>query len=194
MKHLIPSILIGLLCSSLACAAPKPHPLFDAVANDDVAALERYVAGGGDVNINNCKALWSAYHGRKFNAVTYLESVGAKANAHQTLAFLILVQVDLTVAKNMIELYRLDHKKLPATLALAVAGAPATESTYAFDKDFWGRPLVYKPQGNSYILGTYGFDGKPGGSGFSRDIFLSTSEDEIEAAEKSVPLPATCRE
>jgi hypothetical protein len=194
MKYLSSSLLIGLLCSGLACAAPTPSALFDAVANDDVAALERYVAAGGDVNADKCKALWSAYHGRKLKAVAYLESVGAKANARQTMAFLISAQLDLNVTKNMIELYRLDHKKLPATLALAVAAASPGDSGVAYDKDFWGRPLIYKPKGNTYVLGTYGFDGKPEGSGFSRDLFLSTSEDEIEAAEQAVSLPAPCRQ
>jgi hypothetical protein len=36
--------------------------------------------------------------------------------------------------------------------------------------DGWGRPLVYSVQGTTFTLLSYGRDGKPGGTGFDRDL------------------------
>jgi hypothetical protein len=39
--------------------------------------------------------------------------------------------------------------------------------------DPWGREVVYREKGNSYQIGTFGEDGKPGGGDADEDVFLS---------------------
>ncbi len=95
----------------------------------------------------------------------------------------------LTAAKAQLELfglaldqYRLDNDYYPSdaqgleALRTAPQGEPAAHNWRGpylkkpLPLDPWGRPYVYRIEGNSYVLYSLGRDGKDGGDGEDRDI------------------------
>jgi type II secretory pathway pseudopilin PulG len=76
--------------------------------------------------------------------------------------------INLDIAANRVELYRLENGRYPAKLA-DLLGRYAKEAEL---KDMWGNPYVYAvpgAQGRAFDLTTLGADGKPGGEGRDRD-------------------------
>lgn len=60
--------------------------------------------------------------------------------------------------------------------------------------DYWGCPLFYSVHGTSYTLKSYGRDGKPGGSGFDRDLDASNTTQSLDftnpATWANPPMPS----
>lgn len=76
--------------------------------------------------------------------------------------------INLDIAANRIEMYKLDAGRYPAKLS-DLSGRYAKEAEL---KDLWGNFYVYKvpgSQGRAFDLTTLGADGKPGGEGRDRD-------------------------
>lgn len=59
--------------------------------------------------------------------------------------------------------------------------------------DGWGRPFLYSAQGTSFTLKSYGRDGKPGGTGFDRDLDHSNDHEMLDYHSPTVmanpPMP-----
>lgn len=91
-----------------------------------------------------------------------------------------------------LETYHATHHKYPASLDELQDGTPI--------RDWWGTPLVYKKRAQTYILMSYGADGRSGGSGLNYDLsntsFSSSqafpSSLEIVAHPASRPLELGC--
>ena len=92
-----------------------------------------------------------------------------------------VAKAQIDALEKAIEQYRLDMRHLPPAdqglqvLVTRPAGEPAWSGPYlkkAVPNDPWGRPYVYKTPGQNgeYDLGSYGRDGKPGGTGEDADI------------------------
>jgi len=70
---------------------------------------------------------------------------------------------DLLLLRDKIEKYRQANGKLPKSLNdLDIVKNPC---------DSWGKPLVYRVEGDRFVLMSYGRDEQPGGSGSDADIF-----------------------
>jgi len=80
--------------------------------------------------------------------------------------------------KSAIELFKLDHNgNPPETLdelknpPQTAAGAPANTYLDQIPSDPWDRPYDYKPNDDrTYVIISYGADGKEGGDGLDADI------------------------
>ena len=81
-----------------------------------------------------------------------------------------------------VELFSGDNKRLPtkdeglAALVTRPEGLDTWTGPYIRTKDQlrdpWGRPYVYNPTGSTFTVGTLGADGKEGGDGADRDVFV----------------------
>jgi len=94
---------------------------------------------------------------------------------------------DIATLKSALQNYRLDNDKYPTTeeglqaLVVAPSDAPHWKGPY-LDKsgvpnDPWGNPFTYQapgPNGQDFLITSYGADGAPGGTGNDADI---TSDD-----------------
>lgn len=75
----------------------------------------------------------------------------------------------MTVIDGAIEMYRMQHKNVPKTIAKAFPGRPEP-------KDGWGNKFVLERPGpghKKWEVISLGADGEPDGSGMDRDIKLS---------------------
>jgi general secretion pathway protein G len=97
-------------------------------------------------------------------------------------------QSDIRAIETALDLYRLDNYKYPTTdqgLEALVKKPPDPSLTNyreggylkAVPKDPWGNPYHYEspgPNGEPYLIISYGRDGKPGGTGYDADISSNT--------------------
>ena len=94
---------------------------------------------------------------------------------------------DIATLSASLQQYRLDNDKYPtseeglAALNSAPSDAPHWKGPYltkALPNDPWGNPYVYQapgPNGQEFLITSYGSDGAPGGTGDAADI---TSDDQ----------------
>jgi general secretion pathway protein G len=80
------------------------------------------------------------------------------------------VKVELNAHEDAIEEYREAHGQLPPSLDEIDLGGMQ-------GPDPWGRPYIYRIEGESYDVCTLGRDGKSGGQGLDADICLSDSQE-----------------
>jgi general secretion pathway protein G len=89
---------------------------------------------------------------------------------------------DIATLSSLLQQYRLDNDKYPTTeeglnaLRVQPSDAPRWKGPYT-DKDIsldpWGNPYVFQcpgPQGQDFLITSYGSDGAPGGDGDAADI------------------------
>ena len=107
---------------------------------------------------------------------------GATDKAKRTKA-----QADISEIKTALDRYYLDNgyypttdQGLPALVSAPTSGRqPANYEQGGYiervPNDPWGSPYFYQSDGNSYVLKSYGADGKAGGSGKDEDIDGSSS-------------------
>jgi len=107
---------------------------------------------------------------------------GATDKAKRTKA-----QADISEIKTALDRYYLDNgyypttdQGLPALVSAPTGGRqPANYEQGGYiervPNDPWGSPYFYQSDGNSYVLKSYGADGKSGGSGKDEDIDGSSS-------------------
>ncbi len=89
---------------------------------------------------------------------------------------------DIATLSSLLQQYRLDNDKYPTTeqglnaLRVQPSDAPRWKGPYT-DKDIsldpWGNPYVFQapgPQGQDFLITSYGADGAPGGDGDAADI------------------------
>jgi general secretion pathway protein G len=107
---------------------------------------------------------------------------GATDKAKRTKA-----QADISEIKTALDRYYLDNGYYPTSdqglpsLVSAPSGGrqPANYEEGGYIEkvplDPWGTPYFYQSDGNSYVLKSFGADGKPGGSGKDADIDGSSS-------------------
>lgn len=93
---------------------------------------------------------------------------------------------DIATLSNALDMYRLDNDQYPTTedglqaLRTQPSDAPNWKGPYLtkdIPNDPWGNPYAYEapgPNGDPYLITSYGADGQPGGDGDNADI---TSED-----------------
>ncbi len=91
-------------------------------------------------------------------------------------------QTDISTLSGMLQLYRMDTDRYPTSEegleALRsqpgdVNGWKGPYSKKPIPSDPWGNPYVYEfpgPNGNDFVLMSYGEDGAPGGEGDAADI------------------------
>lgn len=62
-----------------------------------------------------------------------------------------------------IELYKIDYKKLPASLEDLTQTSERNPNPYmkSIPKDPWGQPYEYRPTGKDYTIRSYGDDQQP---------------------------------
>lgn len=93
---------------------------------------------------------------------------------------------NLKTASNYINIYRKRQGKLPASLKDVVA--LLGENNFINDNgelfDGWRNPIIYQRRGASYLLISYGRDGKPGGVGLDCDF----SSDNLNPQNAAMPF------
>jgi len=89
---------------------------------------------------------------------------------------------DIATLSSLLQQYRLDNDKYPTTeeglqaLVVQPADAPHWKGPYTtkqIPQDPWGNPYVYQspgPDGQDFLITSYGSDGQPGGDGDAADI------------------------
>ncbi|HEY3330199.1 MAG TPA: type II secretion system major pseudopilin GspG [Capsulimonadaceae bacterium] len=91
-------------------------------------------------------------------------------------------KADIATLSSSLQQYRLDNDKYPTTeqgmtsLQVAPSDAPRWKGPYLtkdVSADPWGNPYLYQcpgPQGQDFLITSYGSDGAPGGDGDAADI------------------------
>jgi general secretion pathway protein G len=110
-----------------------------------------------------------------------------KLVSHVDEAKVATAKSDIATLKSCLQNYRLDNDKYPTTeeglqaLVVAPADAPHWKGPYTdkstIPNDTWGNPYQYQspgPNGQDFLITSYGSDGAPGGTGIAADI---TSDD-----------------
>ena len=88
---------------------------------------------------------------------------------------------DVAALANALDTYRLDTGRYPSTkeglqaLLVAPARAQGWQGPYIKEvRDPWGKPYLYESPGprggETYVVRTYGADGRPGGEGKDADV------------------------
>jgi general secretion pathway protein G len=107
--------------------------------------------------------------------------------SHVSDAKIAKAKADIATLSGLLAQYRLDNDKFPTTeeglgaLTTQPSEAPHWKGPYAtkaISLDPWGNPYVYQspgPNGQDFLITSYGSDGAPGGTGDASDI---TSDDQ----------------
>lgn len=101
--------------------------------------------------------------GLLFARIMASRAAGARASALAGRA-----RAELGAVKALLDQHAIDHG---GTYPAALADVPALSASILVDP--WGRPYVYAPPSaprGTPLLGTYGADGRPGGTGEDADV------------------------
>lgn len=177
----------GLLMATVAtpaAASPSTNDLDAAIRARDVAAIQAWVAAGGDINAGRCHALPLATRTGDPALVHVLMAMGARVARSALSLDRIAVQADLNGVKLALQLYRLDHGRFPTPAEFAAWQEPQVGT-----RDAWGHPWRFEVAGGRVVdVFTLGADDAPGGSGYDADVHLDPrDEDEAAAARSSDP-------